>query len=187
MQFTSILGLISLLVITYFSLNRLLIKPIKLLTEATKTIGYPDRHKPLGMERNDEIGDLAKAFDDMVETLDARDEEVKLLLETSVAVSSALKVDKVLQLLCEKISESQKVTYCRISLYDKKTESLTVMAASSTRNISDWEQGIGDSLDLERARHHAEVSPVLQAHGPAQERPTIRRRVENRVGMGSDS
>ena len=40
------------------------------------------------MERNDEIGDLAKAFDDMVETLDARDEEVELLLETSVAVSS---------------------------------------------------------------------------------------------------
>ncbi|MHB1325128.1 MAG: HD domain-containing phosphohydrolase [Thermoleophilia bacterium] len=157
------LGLISLLVIMYFSLNRLLIKPINTLTEATKTIGYPDRHKPLDMERNDEIGDLAKAFDDMVETLNARDEEVELLLETSAAVSSTLKVDKILQLLCEKISESQKVTYCRISLYDKKTESLIVMAASPTQNISDWEQGIGDSLDLELARHHAEV---LQSRKP---------------------
>lgn len=157
------LGLISLLVIMYFSLNRLLIKPVKSLTEATKTIGYPDWHKPLGMERNDEIGDLAKAFDDMVESLNARDEEVKLLLEASVAVSSTLKVDKILQILCEKISESQKVTYCRISLYDKKTESLIVMAASPTRNISDWEQGIGDSLDLERARHHAQV---LKARKP---------------------
>src|SRR5665648_1151770 len=102
----------------------------------------------------------------MVESLNARDEEVKLLLDASVAVSSALKVDKILQILCEKISESQKVTYCRISLYDKKTESLIVMAASPTRNISDWEQGIGDSLDLERARHHAQDGGLARLENP---------------------
>ena len=73
------LGLLGLLVVLYFSINRLLIHPIKELTHATKQIGYPDWHKPLGIKRHDEIGDLANAYDEMIESLNTRDEEVKLL------------------------------------------------------------------------------------------------------------
>ncbi len=76
--------------VLYFSINRLLIHPIKELTHATKQIGYPDWHKPLGIKRHDEIGDLANAYDEMIESLNTRDEEVKLLPEASVAVSSPL-------------------------------------------------------------------------------------------------
>ena len=151
------LGLLLLLFVLYFSLNRMLIRPIKRLTQATQQIGYPDWQEPLDVKRTDEIGDLAKAFDEMAESLNARDEEVKLLLDASVAVSSALHVDTILQILCEKIAASQKVTYCRISLLDKKTNSLIVKAASPTREMEKWKHGIGERLDLEQARHHADV------------------------------
>ncbi len=151
------LGLLVLLVILYFSLNRLMIRPIKQLTLATKQIGIPDGHEPLDINRQDEIGDLASAFNEMVESLDARDEEVKLLLEASAAVSSALHVDTILQILCEKIAVSQKVSYCRISLLDKNTNQLVVRAASPTRNMAAWKHGVGESLNIETARYHADV------------------------------
>ncbi len=151
------LGLLGLLAILYLSLNRLLIRPIKGLTQATKQIGNPDWRQPLNINRTDEIGDLARAFDDMVDSLHARDEEVKLLLEASVAVSSALHVDTILQILCEKIAASQKVTYCRISLWDAASNSLIVKAASPTRNLTEWKHGIGASLDIDQAHHHANV------------------------------
>ncbi|MDO8736190.1 MAG: GAF domain-containing protein [Thermoleophilia bacterium] len=151
------LALLILLAVLYFALNRMLIRPIKKLTFAAKEISAHDRLQPLSLNRDDEIGDLASAFDEMAGTLNTRDEEVQLLLEASVAVSSALKVDKILQILCEKIAASQKVTYCRISLVDSVSGKLMVKAASPTREMPEWNQGIGDSLELSEARHHADV------------------------------
>jgi HD-GYP domain-containing protein (c-di-GMP phosphodiesterase class II)/HAMP domain-containing protein len=151
------LGLLCLLVVLYISLNRLFINPVKQLTRATQDIGFTDWVNPVGVNRNDEIGNLARAFDDMTSSLNTRDEEVKLLLEASVAVSSALHVDKILQILCEKIAASRKVTYCRISLFDKISNSLVVKAASPTREIADWDFGIGDEIDLSQAHHHAGI------------------------------
>ena len=159
MRFTLItnLGLLCLLVVLYITLNRLFINPLKKLTSATQDIGFTDWVNPVGVDRNDEIGNLARAFDDMTSSLNTRDEEVKLLLEASVAVSSALHVDKILQILCEKIAASRKVTYCRISLFDKVNNSLVVKAASPTREIADWDFGIGDEIDLSQAHHHAGI------------------------------
>ncbi|MHB9112465.1 MAG: HD domain-containing phosphohydrolase [Thermoleophilia bacterium] len=151
------LALLILLAVIYVALNHMLIKPIKKLTAATREIGAQDGLQPLRLNRDDEIGDLASAFDDMAATLNARDEEVQLLLEASVAVSSALKVEKILQILCEKIAASQRVTYCRISLLDDNGSRLTVKAAWPTRDMPEWYGGIGDSLDLAKARHHANV------------------------------
>lgn len=151
------LALLLLLAVLYAALNRMLIHPIKKLTAATREISAHDSLKPLRLKRDDEIGDLASAFDDMAATLNARDEEVQLLLEASVAVSSALKVEKILQILCEKIAASQRVTYCRISLLDDDSSKLIVKAASPTRNLPEWNRGIGESLDLTKAQHHANV------------------------------
>jgi len=151
------LALLVLIWVLYVALNRMLIKPIKKLTTATREISAHGQLQPLSLDRDDEIGDLASAFDEMAGTLNARDEEVQLLLEASVAVSSALKVDRILQILCEKIAASQKVTYCRISLIDNRSGNLIVKAASPTREMPDWNKGIGDSLELSEARHHAEV------------------------------
>lgn len=151
------LALLIMLAVIYLAMNRMLIRPIKKLTAAAREISTQDNLQPLRLDRDDEIGDLASAFDDMAITLNARDEEVQLLLEASVAVSSALKVEKILQILCEKIATSQRVTYCRISLLDDDSSSLIVKAASPTRHFPEWSRGIGDSLDLTKALHHANV------------------------------
>lgn len=151
------LAMLILLVILYLALNRLVIKPIKKLTAATLEIGANNSFEPLSINRIDEIGDLASAFNDMADTLYTRDEEVQLLLEASVAVSSALKVEKILQILSEKIAASRKVTYCRISLLDDDSENLIVKAASPTRKLPEWSEGIGDSLVLTKARYHNHV------------------------------
>ncbi|MHB1391407.1 MAG: HD domain-containing phosphohydrolase [Thermoleophilia bacterium] len=151
------LGLLALVVILYLTLNRMIIRPVKSLTRATHNIGQPEWEAPEISVRHDEIGDLTNAFNDIADSLTARDEEVKLLLDASVAVSSALHVDKILQILCERIAASKMVTYCRISLLDQTGTALVVKAASLTRESSEWEGGVGHRIDLREASHHAFV------------------------------
>jgi len=151
------LALLALLAVLYFSLNRMFIHPIKELTHSTLNIGQPDWSPPAATKRRDEVGSLALAFDQIAGSLTARDEEVKILLDASVAVSSALHVDKILQILCERIASSKMVSYCRISLLDRSGKSLVVKAASPTREISEWDKGIGHRIDLSLARHHSQV------------------------------
>ncbi|MHB1056141.1 MAG: HD domain-containing phosphohydrolase [Thermoleophilia bacterium] len=151
------LGLLILVLILYLSLNKMIVKPVKLLTRATRHIGQPEWDTPAISVRHDEIGNLTNAFNDIADSLTARDEEVKLLLDASVAVSSALHVDKILQILCERIAASKMVTYCRISLLDQTRTSLVVKAASLTRESSEWEGGVGHRIDLAEAGHHAHV------------------------------
>ncbi len=151
------IGLLVLLGILLFSLNRLLVKPVKALTRSTRKVGDEGWHSPPETTRNDEIGDLARAFDEMAISLGGREEEVRLLLSASVAVSSELHVDSILQILCEKIASSKKVTYCRISLWDRAREALIVKAESTTRDMIDWKCGVGESLPLENAVYHREV------------------------------
>lgn len=151
------LGLLTLVVILYLALNRMIIQPVKCLTQATHDIGQPEWKAPVISVRHDEIGDLSNAFNDIADSLTARDEEVKLLLDASVAVSSALHVDKILQILCERIAASKMVTYCRISLLDRTGKALVVKAASLTRESNTWEGGVGHRIDLREAGHHAYV------------------------------
>ncbi len=164
------LGLLALLVALYFSFNRMMIKPIKSLIAATGRLRQSElRDSPVGVERHDEIGELARAFEKLSESLGSRDEEVGLLLNTSAAVSSTLHFDKILQTLSEKIASSQRVTYCRIALLEPGSHTLTVKAASPARDM-DWEYGIGHQLDLGAALHHAWVIEsgrprVLRANG----------------------
>lgn len=151
------LGLLGLLIVLYITFNQFLIKPLKSLTQATREIDKQGWSQPPGFtNRRDEIGSLAAAFDSLSSSLQAREEEVGLLLDASAAVSSTLHVDKILQTLCDKIASSQMVTYCRISLIDSDKHSLVVRAAAPTREM-EWEHGIGQQLDLARASHHAEV------------------------------
>lgn len=151
------LVLLVLLAILYFSLNRMIIRPIKDLTRSAQNIGQPDWKHPTISKRHDEVGSLATAFDQIADSLTARDEEVKILLDASVAVSSALHVDKILQILCERIASSKMVTYCRISLLDHSGKALVVKAASPARDNNEWKKGIGQRIDLLSASHHCEV------------------------------
>ena len=151
------IGLLLLLVMLFFTLNRLLVKPIKALTSSTRKVGDEGWQHPPELSRHDEVGDLARAFDEMAVSLGGREEEVRLLLSASVAVSSELHVDSILQILCEKIASSKKVTYCRITLWDRAEDALVVKAESTTRDIVDWEKNVGESMPLDKARYHRQV------------------------------
>ncbi len=148
------LGLLVLIAILYFSLHRLLIRPVKQLTASTEKIVEENRVTTIDSRRHDEIGDLARAFDRMAVSLGSREEEVRLLLSASVAVSSELHVDRILQILCEKIAASQKVTYCRISLLDDSGDFLVVKAESTTRKVEHWSESVDRRIPLERAKYH---------------------------------
>ena len=87
--------------ILYFLLSRLLIRPVQELTESTRLVGEEGWRRPSGITRKDEVGNLARAFDEMAVSLGSREEEVRLLLSASVAVSSELHVDKILQIRSE--------------------------------------------------------------------------------------
>ncbi len=155
-------GLIILLVILYFLLSRLLIRPVQELTESTRLVGEEGWRRPSGITRKDEVGNLARAFDEMAVSLGSREEEVRLLLSASVAVSSELHVDKILQILCEKIAVSMKVTYCRIALLDESGENMVVKAESTTREVSDWHKGIGQRIPLDTVKYHRRVVESME-------------------------
>ncbi len=150
------LSLLALVIMLYFALNRMLIKPVKQLTKATSQMSEEDyEHTPV-LKRRDELGDLAQEFRKLALSLKTRDEEVGLLFETAAAVSSTLKVDRILQTLCDKIASSQRVSYCRIAMLDQHGCSLTVKAASPTRKIK-WNYGLGEKIGLQEAPHHCSV------------------------------
>lgn len=151
------LGLLSLLVILYLSLNRMIIRPVKKLTKATRHIGQPGWNPSGNMNRRDEIGDLDNAFYEVAMSLRNREEEVRLLLDASVALSSALYVEKIMQILCEKIASSKKVTFCRISVLDDSKKALEIKAAWPSRSLTDWDRGIGHRIELSQAPQHARV------------------------------
>lgn len=86
-----------------------------------------------------------------------RDEEVNLLLDASMAISSALNVDKITQILCEKISSSRNVSYCRVAILGSCGSTLEIKAARSTREQGECRCGTGEPIHLLRAPHHAQV------------------------------
>ena len=150
------LSLLALVIMLYFALNRMLVKPVKQLTKATRRMSEENyEHTPV-LKRRDEIGNLAQEFRQLALSLKTRDEEVGLLFETAAAVSSTLHVDRILQTLCDKIASSQKVSYCRIAMLDRSGCSLTVKAASPTRKMR-WNYGLGEKIGLQEAPHHCAV------------------------------
>ncbi len=161
-------GMLLLVAILFFSISRIIVKPVRELTESTRLVGGEEWRQPSGISRHDEVGNLARAFDEMATSLGTREEEVRLLLSASVAVSSELHVDKILQILCEKIAASMKVTYCRIALLDKSGETMVVRAESTTREMNNWDEGVGNRIPLETARYHRQVvkdmKPLILRH-----------------------
>lgn len=152
--------LLALVIVIYLMLNSSIVKPVyslvSTLRKASDTQGSIEIPAP-SLARKDEIGNLARAFDDLQTSLGDREDEVRLLLDASVAVSSALHVDKVLQILCNKIAETRKVTYCRISLLDDSGKVLLVKASYPTREIANWKEGIGEELEVDSSLYHAKV------------------------------
>lgn len=110
-----------------------------------------------------------------------RSERLKLMLEVSSTVSSSLKIDRVLQVLAERIVEAIGVTFCHILLLDEKGDHLRVVAAHPARPL-EWESTRRASLSLEdlpdyRKALHARTAVVVggRREGPAESMPEKQR------------
>ncbi len=150
------LGLLALLGLFYFAFNRFMLRPMRQLTEKTKQISGRQYDPVPGIDRHDEIGELALAVNDLSLSLKWRDEEVGLLLAASASVSSSLSVDKILQTLCNKIASSRKVTFCRVSLLEPETGMMVIKAVAAARPV-EWDYRVGDKFRLEDAHYHSQV------------------------------
>lgn len=74
-------GLLSVALLLYLSVRRELFKPLWHLTEGTREIAKGNLNKRINLERKDELGELSKEFDNMADSLQAREEENRRLLE----------------------------------------------------------------------------------------------------------
>jgi PAS domain S-box-containing protein len=90
------------------------------------------------------------------EALATRASELSILLDTSNAVSSTLDLDELLQILCQKMIESAKASFCSIYLLDHEGQSLTLRASASARG-TDPAPAIGLSVPIGAAPWHQRV------------------------------
>lgn len=113
------------------------------------------------------------------EALATRASELSILLDTSNAVSSTLDLDELLQILCQKMIESAKATFCKIYLLDHEGRNLTLRAAASARGTRPA-PGIGLSVAIGAVpwgqRVIVEGTPLVSRRdGPQSELPDVDR------------
>jgi PAS domain S-box-containing protein len=71
-------------------LTRAITKPIQQLSTAAENITHGNLNQPIGIQRDDEVGRLAQAFEQMRLSLKARVDDLSLLLHVSQNVSASL-------------------------------------------------------------------------------------------------
>src|SRR5512143_11609 len=87
-----LLGLIA--VIGLSLLTRIIIRPIRLLSEASVNIARGQLDLPITPSGQDEVGQLSNAFEQMRQSLKGRLDDLSLLLRVSQTVSSALDLER---------------------------------------------------------------------------------------------
>ncbi|GEM_PF-3092513 len=106
----------------------------------------------------------------LLETAQAKADELSLLLETVEATSSSLDPIEILQTLSERLTTSLPVTFSRISLLDERGENLVLQAAHSIRPL-DWDPGIGRRYALADLPLHRKVMESDEVVIIRQEKP----------------
>jgi len=74
-------GLLSVALLLYLAVRKELFRPLRHLIEGTREITKGNLSKRINLERKDELGELSREFDNMAESLQAREEENRRLLE----------------------------------------------------------------------------------------------------------
>ena len=140
-----------------FLFSRTVAVPLRRLASATLDIAAGDFGKRMPIGSRDEIGQLSQSFNDMAETLQRREAELKgtqaelsrrvmetqALYRIGVEVSSILELDKVLHSVVEKaraLLQSQGAALC---LFRPGGEGLEVRAVSGPLEASDLMVGEG--------------------------------------------
>ncbi|MHB1390851.1 MAG: HD-GYP domain-containing protein [Thermoleophilia bacterium] len=91
-----------------------------------------------------------------------RTDRLRLMLDVSTTISSSLKIDRVLQVLSERIVDAIDATYCRISLLDESGDYLRVVAAHPSRRTG-WNGTIGTTVPLSELPDHEKAMQTKEA------------------------
>ncbi len=140
-QTAIVLAILSLVIIALtlygaYRLTNLIVNPIQDLTQAAATIAGGDLHKTISLDRKDEIGVLAQAFNQMttrlrnlISTLESRVERRTQALQASAKVSQSitgiLELDSLLLQVSDLINRSFGYYYVQVLLRDDQDYLIT--------------------------------------------------------------
>lgn len=149
----------SLMAVQYVQLH--IVKPMEQLRDGTDRIGQGDLHHHINITREDEIGQLASAFNTMAADLEKqqgslqkaiayeyesrRAQELDILLKASEATSSSLDFDTVMHTLASQLLEISGFESCFISEWDKETNTV-VGRLDDSRTF--WREDNRDSYSM---------------------------------------
>ncbi|MFZ3062392.1 MAG: GAF domain-containing protein [Actinomycetota bacterium] len=125
----------ALIIIIGYVVAKTLSNPLKNLSAMTKKVTDGDLTPRSEYDRKDEIGELASSFNQMTESLQnytdnlkQRVQELSILYETGLAVTSTFDLDTLLKAVLDNIVKVFDVDYGSITLSDIQTQKLTTKA-----------------------------------------------------------
>lgn len=129
-------------ILFWLILSRRVIRPLERLAEFSQTVGLPDdahdEHVQMLTtltERPDQMGHLTRSLTRMQQAIEARLNELAILLQTSTAVVSSLDADTVLDRILEQVQNLLDVQMCAIFARDEMEGIFRIQAS---RGLSQW-------------------------------------------------
>jgi signal transduction histidine kinase len=165
-------------------ITRSIVKPIEKLEQVAKAISSGDLNARVEIVSDDEIGALARAFQQMQGELSAiyrdleqrvseRTRDLSIASDVSRQITRELHLDILLPRLVEKTCESFSLYCVSVFLYDSQTQELLLEAGAGTE---------GKQMKMDAKSFHIDARPSLVAQ-TARERASV---VINDVSESSD-
>ena len=111
-------------IVLAFFLSRSFSKPVVDLTAAATKVAGGDLDQKVEVRSRDEIGELGRAFNRMVEDLKQRVEEMAVLHDVALMTTSTLELSEVLNRLRHQIGRVMDVSTFYLALYDEESDEL---------------------------------------------------------------
>lgn len=146
------LGLLALAAALVFALawvggELLVLRPVRALMAAVRRVGRGELEARTGLPYSTtEIGELARAFDEMAETNHRRYSQVRALREIDLAILSTLNLQSVLEILLEKIELLLAYAAASIRLVHPRSKKLLPVAARNIEEAAEAAAGVATSL-----------------------------------------
>src|SRR5262249_10824339 len=132
-----LLALLFMIALAWSAGHVFILRPIQALVEATKRLSSGDLGARVdGCHEGADLGQLARSFNQMAESLDRRYRQLKALHEIDLAISSTLDIHQVLDVLLEKIDLCLPYAVTTVRLLNKDTGELESFAC---RNVDEDE------------------------------------------------
>lgn len=140
-QTTVLLSIVFLIVsivtsgLVLFFVTRVVTEPLAHFVTATDNIIKGDLSQRIALNKRDEIGKLAAAFNEMTETLEAQSKDLEhrvselvTLYKTGLSITATLEIEKLLNLVLENAAGVLPVSRGSIMLLNKRNDTLVVKA-----------------------------------------------------------